>query len=164
MVVSIRERFNDGRGVGTVGTRSKPLPLNLDLSKGEQVQLLPMRFGFDALPASQFIGFELESWTEMKLIRHSKDPYAVHVAAAATGPGQDPISFPLITTHNGITDWFRLQPGPWRICVALGVALDVEVDLELAFRPAETMASVVLTPGQNERAPEFWWQTPDQIA
>jgi hypothetical protein len=162
MVVSIRERFLDGRGVGTVGTRTNPLPLEVDLSLGEQSQRLPMRFGFDALPASQFIGFSLETWGEMKLIRHSKDPYAVHVAAAATGPGQDPISFPLITTHNGITDWFRLQPGAWRICVALGMPLEVEVDIELFFRPAETMAAVVLTPGQNERAPEFWWQFPTQ--
>lgn len=136
MAITLKERFGDGRGVGTIGTLIRPLKVNVDLDQ-ETSQSFVLRLGYDAVPASQFLSFVLPHRAMVRGIRVSpqNDPRIVDVAVSVSEPDNYQITQPLIQTANGIGAWKELPRGRYWICVAMMRPLQIIAEIQLEMKP-----------------------------
>jgi hypothetical protein len=137
MALTIRERTRTGRGVGAVGTTSNPLPVEGLVGAAEPtVQNFKLRLGFEAIPSTQVLSFVLERPAELRVQRHSTDPYIVHVAVGLQGPDDNrgPGCRPLVQTQGGDSGWHQLEAGRWWLVVACGMPIDISLEINISLR------------------------------
>lgn len=158
MAITIRERFADNRGAGAFGTPRNPLPLpvKLDDPLGYR-QTLETPLGYEAVPSTNVWAFELERPAQVRAVRRSDDPLAVHVAVALQGPARiggsnrglvqtedgrgDPAHnlgtsrLSLVHTAGGVGDWHLIERGRWLLLVSLGMPIDIRVQIDVEIRP-----------------------------
>ncbi|MGB7563821.1 MAG: hypothetical protein WBM08_03615 [Prochlorococcaceae cyanobacterium] len=204
MALTIRERFDNGRGVGTIGTRNRPLPLEVNLEASEPTsQIFQVRLGYDGIPSTQFWELDLPQHCSIRCLRRSRlspampndlnpgaprapygtpevvgrvspgisgppggDPYITHVAINLSGPDGERSGRPLVQTVDGDSGWIAIDRGRWLISAAVGIAIEIEFELEILLAPTPRYAAAIVTP-QLKAPPRIttngriWWSDID---
>jgi hypothetical protein len=204
LALTIRERFDNGRGVGTIGTRNRPLPLEVKLEATEPTsQIFKVRLGYDGIPSTQFWELDLPQHCSLRCIRRSRlspampndlnpgapraaygtpevvgrvspgipgppggDPYITHVAISLSGPDGERSGRPLVQTADGDSGWIDIDRGRWLISAAVGIAIEIEFEMEILLAPKPRFAAAIVTPQLKAppritSAGRIWWSDVD---
>lgn len=139
--ISVRQKPDQDGGWGTL---HRPKALNLPLLGSARVRT---RLGYEAEASTEVWAFTAKTDLRLQVTRHSEDRYANCVAVALVDGGNRRVA-PLVATASGVGEAATVPPGYYKLVVSLGVAEQVQVELELSASPARTLqAAALLTAG-----------------
>lgn len=139
--ISVRQKPDQDGGWGTL---HRPKALNLPLLGSARVRT---RLGYEAEASTEVWAFTARTDLRLQVTRHSEDRYANCVAVALVDGGNRRVA-PLVATASGVGEAATVPPGYYKLVVSLGVAEQVQVELELSASPARTLqAAALLTAG-----------------
>jgi len=139
--ISVRQKPDQDGGWGTL---HRPKALNLPLLGSARVRT---RLGYEAEASTEVWAFTAKTDLRLQVTRHSEDRYANCVAVALVDGGNRRVA-PLVASAGGVGEVATVPPGYYKIVASLGVAEQVQIELELSLSPARTLqAAALLTAG-----------------
>ncbi len=131
------------------GTMLNPRWVELDFKRlNAPPARLAMQLGYERIPSTQVYGFKALQPFELQINRLASDPYVVHVQVTVSRIGERPSCY-AVTSASGRGERVVLPAGEYRIVCALGVAEQVNLELDVFTSPVFTYMRSLVAEGEG---------------
>lgn len=135
--ISVRQKPDQDGGWGTLRK-----PKDFQVSFLEPLRL-KSRLGYEAVPASEFWRFRVDTAVSLQVDRISDDRYSNHVGVALLDGNQRRVA-PLVQSASGYGDVVNIPAGTYIIVASLGVPVSIrELALQVTAVPAAAALQMV---------------------
>jgi hypothetical protein len=132
------------------GTMLNPRWVELDFKRlNAPPARLAMQLGYERIPSTQVYGFKALQSFELQINRLAGDPYVVHVQVTVSRIGERPSCY-AVTSASGRGERVVLPAGEYRIVCALGVAEQVNLELDVLTSPVFTYTRSLVADGAGD--------------